>query len=162
MDGLTIRAAAPGDREGLRAAVIELQEHERRLHDSRLPGEAMADSYLVWMLERAAAARGVVLVAEVGGAFAGFAAGWVEEGANLAETPDSNRYGLVSDLCVLPRWRGRGVAKRLVEALETELKRVGVTRVRLFALAANATARAAYERAGYALYEVVYEKRLGR
>ena len=42
------------------------------------------------------------------------------------------------------------------------MARTGVTRIRLSALAANAPARSAYERAGYLLYEVVYEKPVGR
>jgi len=153
-----VRPATGFDRDRLRAAIVELQEHERRLHDTRPPGEAMADAYLAWMLERAATAGGAVFVAEVDGAFAGFAAGWVEESASLAETPDSNRFGFASDLCVLPAFRGRGVAGLLLAALEAHLARAGVARVRLYVLATNASARAAYERAGYRPYEVVYEK----
>jgi phosphinothricin acetyltransferase len=161
MDGLVVRPATASDRGALRAAIVELQEHERRLHDTRLPGEAMADAYLAWMLDQATAG-GAVLVAEVDGAFAGFTAGWVEEGASLAETPESDRHGFVSDLCVLPVWRGRGVARILLEALEAHLVRAGVSRVRLYVLAANTAARSAYEHAGYAPYEVVYEKTVFR
>jgi hypothetical protein len=43
---LTIRDAGPMDRAELRRAVVELQEHERKLHDTRLPGEQTADAYL--------------------------------------------------------------------------------------------------------------------
>ena len=153
-----VRPAFESDRLALRTAIVELQEHERRLSDSRLPGEAMADAYLAWILDRAGTARGAVFVAEVDGAFAGFAAGWVEENASLAETADSSRCGFVSDLCVLPAFRGQGVAQRLLEALEAHLRRAGVTRVRLYVLAANEEARVTYERAAYAPYEVVYEK----
>ncbi len=154
---LVIRTAIPTDGPDLRRAMIELQEHERRLHDSRLPGEAMVDAYLAWLLKEAEQ-DGIACVAEVGGAFAGFAVGWVKQGENPAETPDSNRCGYVSDICVLPAFRRLGVATRLLEALEAHLARAGVSRIRLFALAANGTARAAYERAGYAAYEVTYEK----
>ena len=88
MDRPTIRAATPSDRVDLRAAVVELQEHERRLSATRLPGDAMADAYLEWMLDRVETASGAVLVVEVDGVFAGFAAGWVEEDESLAETPE--------------------------------------------------------------------------
>ncbi len=54
MDGLTIRAAAPSDRPQLRWAVIELQDHESRLHPSRLPGDQIADAYLDSLQKRAA------------------------------------------------------------------------------------------------------------
>ncbi len=160
MDGLTIRTATPSDRGRLRAAVVELHEHERRLHNSRLPGEETADAYLDWMLAEAQQG-GAVLVAEAGGGFAGFAAGWIAQDNIIEETPDSNRYGCVSDVCVLPPFRGRRIASALLEALEARLRRRGVARIRLSALAANGAARKVYERSGFKPYEVVYEKVVG-
>jgi len=160
MDGLTIRLAKPSDQSELRRAVVELQEHERRLHATRLPDEAIADAYLAWILAQAAE-RGAVFVAESPNAFAGFAAGWIEDEANIAETRDSTRFGLVSDICVLAPYRGRRIASSLLEALETLFLRDGVSRIRIGALASNAAARASYERSGFAPYEVVYEKLIG-
>ena len=157
VDSLIIRPAAARDRPDLRLAVVELHEHERRLHPSRLPGEATADAYLDWMHAQAAE-NGAVLIAEVDDAFAGFAAGWVAEENLIEETADSNRFGLVSDVCVLARFRGRRIAGRLLDALEDRLARHGVRWIRLSALAANGAARSAYERSGYAAYEIVYEK----
>jgi ribosomal protein S18 acetylase RimI-like enzyme len=159
MDRLTIRAAARCDSPHLRRAVIELQDHESRLHASRLPGDQIADAYLAWM-EKRAAEDGAVLIAEIDGVFAGFVAGWIEEESHICETPDSNRFGYVSDICVLPAFRGRRIASQLLDAIELRLRREGVIRVRLFTLAANRAARASYERSGYAAYEVVYEKSL--
>ena len=60
MDGLTIRPAIPSDRRRLRAAVIELYEHERSLHNSHLPGEETADAYLAWMVAEAQAGAQVL------------------------------------------------------------------------------------------------------
>jgi ribosomal protein S18 acetylase RimI-like enzyme len=154
---LCVRPALASDRLALRAAIVELHEQERRLHDSRLPGEETADAYLIWMLAEAAR-DGAVFVAETGGAFVGFAAGWIVQENVIEETPDSNRFGYVSDVCVLPAFRGRRVAARLLTALETSLSLRGVTRIRLSTLAANHAARASYERAGYAPYEIIYEK----
>jgi ribosomal protein S18 acetylase RimI-like enzyme len=153
----SVRLAQTSDRLALRAAIIELHEAERRLHDSRLPGEETADAYLVWMLGEAAR-EGAVFVVEAGGVFAGFAAGWIVQESVIEETPDSNRFGYVSDVCVLPAFRGRRFAGRLLEALEARLSLTGVTRIRLSTLAANMAARASYERSGYVPYEIVYEK----
>jgi hypothetical protein len=50
MSGHIIRKATASDKSVLRGAVAELHEHERRLSPTRLPGEATADAYLVWML----------------------------------------------------------------------------------------------------------------
>jgi len=154
---LGVRAALPSDAHALRTAIVELHEQERRLHDSRLPGEETADAYLVWML--AGAARdGAVFVAEASGVFAGFAAGWIVQENVIEETPDSNRFAYISDVCVLPAFRGRRIAALLLETLEARLSLAGVNRIRLSALAANRVARAAYERSGYVAYEIVYEK----
>ena len=127
------------------------------LHATRLPGEQVADAYLDWML-RKAEASGAVFVAEANRIFVGFVAGWVEETENVAETPDSNRVGYISDIFVMPEFRGRQVAPQLLERIEQHLGGFGVARIRITALAANKSARAAYERAGFAPYEIVYER----
>lgn len=156
-DPITIRAATAADRPQLRRAIVELQDHERRLHSTRLPGEQIADTYLAW-IEHRATDNGAVLVAETGGIFAGFVAGWVEQDDNIAETADSNRFGYVSDICVMPACRGRHIALRLLDSIEQHLGSTGITRLRIGSLAANAAARATYERAGFAPFEVVHEK----
>jgi ribosomal protein S18 acetylase RimI-like enzyme len=156
-DPLTIRPATASDRPLLRRAIIELQDHERRLHATRLPSEQIADTYLA-RIEHLAAENGAVLVAEIDGLFAGFVAGWVEQNDNPAETADSNRFGYISDICVMPGYRGRHIALRLLESIEQHLGRTGVARLRIGSLAANAAARATYERGGFAPYEVVHEK----
>jgi ribosomal protein S18 acetylase RimI-like enzyme len=157
MNELAIRSAMPTDWPHLRRAVIELQEHERRLHLTRLPGEQIADAYLTWMQQRVAK-DGAVLVAEIKGAFVGFVAGWIEEEDNIAETPDSNRFGYISDICVMPAYRGRRIASRLLYELEKHLGRAGVRRLRIGSLAANRSAQASYQRAGFVPYEISYEK----
>ena len=154
---LRVRLALPSERLALRVAIVELHEEERRLHDSRLPGEQTADAYLEWMLAEVARA-GAVFVAEASGVFAGFAAGWIVQENFIEETPDSNRFGYISDVCVLRAFRGRRIAARLLEALESRLSLSGVARIRLSALVANQAARAAYERSGYTAFEIVYEK----
>jgi ribosomal protein S18 acetylase RimI-like enzyme len=157
MTELIVRAAQLSDRSHLRQAVIELQEHERRLHATRLPGEQIADAYLDWLLRRAEQG-GLIAVAEANGEFAGFAAGAIEDDDTITETADSNRYGLVSDVCVLPAYRGSRIAAKLIAALEEHFRRAGVSRMRIGALAANQPARAAYEYAGFVAYEIIYEK----
>lgn len=55
-----------------------------------------------------------MLVAERGTTFVGFVAGWIEEAESIAETPDSARFGYVSDICVMSALRGRWVAAQLL------------------------------------------------
>ena len=159
---IVIRQARASDGAELRRAFIELQEVERALHDSRLPGEAVADRYLEWLGKQARENGGVILVAEEDGIFRGFIAGWIAEDDDLAETPDSNRFGYISDLCVIEEARGRGIAQQLLAAAERQFARHGVARLRIVALAANAAARAAYAKYGFTPYEIIFEKRAER
>ena len=149
-ESLIIRPATSADRPRLRQAIVTLQDYERALHTTRLPGKQVADRYLDWMLHRTET-QGAVLVAESNGAFAGFVAGWIEETENVGETPDSNRVGYISDICIVPDFRGRRIATQLLSKIERHLGRAGVTRLRINSLAANQSARASYEHAGFCL-----------
>ena len=160
MVAITIRTARDGDRRFLRDAVFVLQEHERALHDSRRPGEAVAEAYRDWMLGEAARRSGAVFIAEADGVPAGFVACWVAEEESIAETPDSCRFGYVSDICILPQFRRLGIARDLLAAAERHLAAEDVTRLRLNALAGNHSAIATYESSGYAPYEIRFEKRV--
>jgi ribosomal protein S18 acetylase RimI-like enzyme len=157
---IIIRQARASDSVDLRRAFIELQEVERTLHDSRLPGEAVADAYLEWLAEQARENGGAIFVAQEDGIFRGFIAGWIVEDDHLIETPDSNRFGFISDLCVLAEARSRGIAQQLLAAAERHLACHGVRRLRIGALAGNAAARAAYLKYGFSPYEIVFEKRV--
>ena len=141
---VTIRDAEPIDRPQLRRAVVELQEYERYLHDTRLPGEQIVDAYLAW-IETQIGEGGVLLVAEIDRRFVGFIAGWIEHNDAITETPDSNRFGYISDVYVLPEFRGQRIATRLLSAIEERLSRAGITRIRVYSLAANATRELLHE-----------------
>jgi ribosomal protein S18 acetylase RimI-like enzyme len=90
--------------------------------------------------------------------FRRFVAGWIEETKNIGETPDSNRVGYISDICVMPDFRGRRIATQLLSSIEQHLGRAAVARLRINSLAANQSARASYEHAGFLPYEIIYEK----
>ncbi len=57
--------------------------------------------------------------------------------------------GEVKRMYVVPSWRGRGVARRLLAALEREASALGFVRVRLDTGTAQADARHIYETSGY-------------
>jgi ribosomal protein S18 acetylase RimI-like enzyme len=160
-DVTEIRRFLSSDRQSVLHALIEAQNHEMQLHDTRLPGETVAAAYLDRMLDDVEAGGGMLFVAEQDAAFVGFVGCLVVEDDVVQETPDSNRYGYIKDIFVDPRHRGRGVAQRLLVAAERYLAGTGVTRLRLNVLANNLTARRAYRRYGFADYEVIYEKRIG-
>ena len=156
----TIRPYAARDRAALVRMIAAPQDHEVPLHDSRLPGAATSEPYLAWLEEQLRAQSGAMFVAEADGAPMGYVACSVEEHDSAQETPDSNRYGLVNDIYVDLAFRSQGLAQRLLTAAENHLRTTGVTRLRTNVLANNEKARRAYERYGFAPYEVMYEKKL--
>ncbi len=99
-------------------------------HATRLPGKQIADIYLDWM-QHQAEAKGIVLVAERAGSFIGFAAGWIEQTENIGETAESNRFGYISDICIMAGFRGQKIAARLLDEIEPYFGRKGVVRLRI-------------------------------
>lgn len=155
-----IRPYEARERAALLRMIAALQDHEVPLHDSRLPGAATSEPYLAGLEEQLRGQSGAMFVAEAAGAPVGYVACLVEEYDSAQETPDSNRYGLVNDIYVDPAFRSQGLAQRLLAAAEAHLRTTGVTRLRINMLANNAKARRAYERYGFAPYEVMYEKKM--
>lgn len=55
----------------------------------------------------------------------------------------------VHDLAVLPRWRGQGIGRRLLRAVEAEARARGYCKITLEVRADNGAAMALYRRLGY-------------
>jgi ribosomal protein S18 acetylase RimI-like enzyme len=117
-----IRLATDQDGAHLLKAVTDEQDYERALHDIRRPGADIAGSYLAHTKPKIAQNQGALLVAEVNGVFAGYAACWIEHDGNIAETDDSNHFGYVADTYVVPEFRGRGVVSRMLETAESHMR----------------------------------------
>jgi ribosomal protein S18 acetylase RimI-like enzyme len=160
MAGVVIRPYRETDRAAVIAAEIDLQEYERTLHDTRLPGAAVMEAYFDGLQQQVAAQSGAILVAEDDGRLLGLVACVVVQDDMVAETADSNVHGYITDIYVVADRRGSGLAQALLRAAEDRLRPTGVSRVRINVLAANAMARRAYEKHGFEPYEVMYEKRL--
>ena len=162
MDALSIvlRDATPEDRPFLLDAIAALNDHERALHDTRLPGAEIAEAYFNKIHGKIATDHGSIVVAFIGARRVGYMACRIETDDAVAETADSNRFGYISDVFVTPDMRGRGIAALFVAEAERRLRPHGVTRLRLSSLANNDQAIRAYRKAGFADYEVALEKRL--
>jgi GNAT superfamily N-acetyltransferase len=160
MDEIKIRAFEQADRSAVLRAMIERQDYEASLHDTRLPGAIVGESYLEALLGDVQTKNGAIFVAEIDRQIVGVVACLLVEGNEIEETADANRHGYVTDIFVDPRYRGRGVAQRLLARAEEHLARTGATRLRINVLATNVKARRACEQCGFAPYEVMYEKRM--
>jgi ribosomal protein S18 acetylase RimI-like enzyme len=156
-----IRPCAPTDHDWVFQCLVDLQEHERALHDTRLPGVPYSRDYLDMLWDVLAENRGVMLIAEnAEGERLGMVAGYIADEPWPTETRESTRYGYVADIFVRPEARGTGLARALLDAVAAHLHAADptLTRLRINALAVNAGARRCYEKAGFTPYEVTYER----
>jgi len=157
---IRIRTYEPRDRADVIAAEADLQEYERKLHDTRIPGDEAAEPTFRLLESLISANEGELFVAEEDGAFVGYAAGFVLRDENPAETEDSNVCGYINDVYVVPHRRGRGIASLLLRAVENFLQAKGMARLRINTLVLNESAKRAYAKNGFEPYEVMMEKRL--
>jgi ribosomal protein S18 acetylase RimI-like enzyme len=102
-----------------------------------------------------------MLIAEdAAGERLGLVAGHIVDQPWPMETPDSTRYGYVSDIFIKPPARGTRLARELLDAIADHLRKAdpSLTRLRVNVLAVNRVACRAYEKAGFTPYEVMYER----
>ena len=146
---------------GLRECAIELQDYEHEL-DPRLPtGAEIVADYVPRMFYRCRHCDGKILIAEVDDEVAGYA--MVLARVSSDELEDGHfEYGLIADLVVLTRYRGQGLGRNLLEAVETFARDRGVRWLRIGVLAKNAAAEGLYEKSGFSKIYVEREKDLQR
>ncbi|MBS0196913.1 MAG: GNAT family N-acetyltransferase [Planctomycetes bacterium] len=144
---MAVRPAATADVPAILPMVREIC----RLHRSWDPAKYgylpdVLDRYALWLPERAADPRSVLLVADDAGTLAGFIVGTVE-----SEIPiyDISELGFIHDMWVEPTFRRRGLATRLVSGAVQRFLAMGVKQVRLDTAVPNQEARELFERAGF-------------
>jgi GNAT superfamily N-acetyltransferase len=149
---------APGDRAAVTRFVAAIQEHERALVPALRPGDAIAEAYAAHLLRSVAQRGGAMLMARAEGDTIGFVCGWPGTDDDPLVEPQARAHGYVSDLFVLPEWRGQGVGSLLLGAIEQALAACGFPRLRICAKAGNREALGSYAAFGFAAYEVILEK----
>jgi len=155
----TVREYTPADRVGVLDAIIELQDYERTLEDDRLPGAAIAEKHLEYMLQQCVDKNGRIFVASTSGRVVGLVCVWAEEefGEHYARP---SKAGFISDLVVREGYRRGGMGRALLMMAEDFLRAQGVTLVHLGVLSRNVTAHSFYIAVGYREYEAVLVKNL--
>jgi GNAT superfamily N-acetyltransferase len=98
----------------------------------------------------------LVLVAEADDTVVGYLAGSISEPGELRTV----RSAELESMCVAPSWRGRGVGEALARGFLEWAKERGAIWATVTAYAANAGARAFYERLGFASHTVTLGRRL--
>jgi GNAT superfamily N-acetyltransferase len=154
-----IREWSPGrERATLRPLVVVLQDFERGLEPTLPGGEAMADAYLTFLVERCARFAGRMFVAEEAGGAAGFVCVLTRV---PPDGPDDaiEEYAYVSDLVVCPEHRGQGLGRRLLARAEAAARESGARSLQIGVLARNRVAHELYRRMGFGDFQVRLVKR---
>jgi len=147
------------DYEGLRKCVIAIQEHERNIEPRMPRGQDIVDEYVPDLVQRCRKYQGKILIADVGGAVAGYVLILCKVVSRDIE--DGNmEFGLVGDLVVLEEFRTRGYGAKLLSAAETEAKANDVKWLRIGVLSANHVARNLYLSKGFRAHFDQLEKAL--
>jgi ribosomal protein S18 acetylase RimI-like enzyme len=139
---------------------IALQAAEHEMHPSRRPGPALDPVAIDELYRRTGGDDGAILLAEQDGTAIGYIAFYAAtlDGLELRDAARQSLY--ISDLCVVPTLRGKGIAGRLLAEAERQCRALQLPRLSIGVLAANDAARAAYRRAGYVPYEFWLEKHI--
>jgi ribosomal protein S18 acetylase RimI-like enzyme len=146
------------DRAAVRACFAELQDVERGLEPALPAGVAVAEAYLDFMFARSAEWDGAVFVAEEGGAVVGFVCVWARVPPD--DPSEVRSCAHVSDLVVLPAWRGRGIGHALLARGEAYARTRGAERLRIGVMARNEGARRLYVTRGFREVYVLLTKAL--
>lgn len=137
---------------------VELQDSLHRLEPQVLEGKT-AKPYFDFMVARCAETSGKVFVAEVNQQVVGFVCVWGKvPSEELDEEP--SEYAYISDLVVLPAYRGQGLGQRLLQKAEAHARGQGAAALQIGVLAANTGAVNLYQRQGFRAYEVLLTKSL--
>lgn len=157
---IQIDSFVDGDTSALVAGIADLQEIERTLSDTRRPGSEIAESYVRYLKESTAQKSGAIFVARANGKVVGFISCWIGHNDNLAETPESNTYGYISDAYVNSAFRNQGIFQKLNALAERHLFQCAEIKIiRINVLAENTQALHAYQKAGYKPEEIVLVKK---
>ena len=135
---LVLRRARPADRDALVALMIAFNAVEQVAWDPRASMRAL--EHLL-----ASDETGAIVVAESGGALAGYAV--VTWGFDLEF---AGRDAFLTEIFVRPVHRRAGVARALLHTVMDTARAVGAAALHLMVYPENAPAIALYERAGFA------------
>jgi ribosomal protein S18 acetylase RimI-like enzyme len=144
-----IREYEDSDAAELEECFVELQDFELRLDAYLADSRTVVKQYLAHMFSRCAETEGKVFVAESEQRVAGFISVWAKVKAKMIEEKEYE-YAYISDLVILPAYRGRGLGHALLSKAEEYARAAGATTLRIGVLAKNDVARNLYQKFGFA------------
>jgi ribosomal protein S18 acetylase RimI-like enzyme len=160
METIAIEHYQPSDFDAIKSFVESIQEYERALVPELKPGTEIGLAYTTILIDTIVNQEGIVLVAKVGSVAIGFACAWIDSDDDPLLSDAARSHAYVSDLFVDERYRRRGVARLLLEAIDNEMLQRGCKRIRICTKAFNHAALNCYQANGYSAYEIILCKTL--
>jgi len=157
---VNIRRYTPADADVLRTMIAELRAHEISIDPACRPWEQVADGYFDFISSKVAASSGCCWIVEVADEIAGFSVGYEDSIDEVFLKDEEKTFAYVSDTYVKPGFRRHGLARQLNESMERYFAARGVRKMRHVVLGANIAINNMLQQAGYAPYEIIYEKRI--
>ena len=160
-----IRDARPSDREHLVRCLDAMQDRMVELDRwdrlQRTPDHGPLN--LARLRHEVRKNRGFVLVAEADGVPAAAAFAHLRTFSKEQRTAERpTKMGYLSDLSVLPPWRGRGIGTKLLREVEIRFRQAGCDHLALGVFVPNRDAQRLYRKAGFRPEGLFMVKRLGR
>ncbi len=159
---MNIREYKPEDHIQVENLLAELQDLEAKIIPGMKPGKEMAERYLRdAVLEDVSEKEGKIFVAEQDRKVIGFLWVYVEkEPRDFMYTEPIYVFLHIGDFIVTRNFRGQGIGKALMRAVENYAKEKGIDKIKLQATAKNIQAREVYEKWDFEEDEVTLIKYL--
>ncbi len=119
-----------------------LQKAEKQFHQLLPDGTATPGQHL-FTIEDAETASRVGMI-------------WFAENRSRAEP-----VAFIYDFLIYPEYRRKGYGAQAMQAVEEEIRKLGISKIELHVFGHNTAARALYEKAGYGIAGIYMSKRIG-
>jgi ribosomal protein S18 acetylase RimI-like enzyme len=154
---MIIREFRSEDISQIEDCYIELQDYLRLLEPDMHEGTFIVKKYLEYMFSECEATNGKVFVAELEDKIVGFVSIWAKVESDAVDEK-TTEYAFISDIVVLPGYRGKGIGSTLMAKAEGYAVSQGAKTIRLAVLAKNDTARSLYNNYGFKDHLIIMRK----
>ena len=156
---LRIRDYIPNDLDGLKICLIALQEAEQEFSPLVADGRLIADDYFSELMHRTSTEAGKIIVAEHDNQIAGYVA--IQSRVKADKIHEiAYEYAYISDLVVLPEYRGLGYGRALLDEAIEFAKSQKAKLIRIGVAAQNTPANKLYVENGFEPIAIIMEKTL--
>ncbi len=158
---MNIREYKTEDREQLEALIAQLQDYEAGFIEGMRAGKEMASQDLDHLLKQCNEKQGKIYLAEEEGEIVGFICSLLEkQSTDIMYYEPFSIFVEIEELMVLEKYRGRGIARSLIDKADDYAKENSLKKVKLNVLAKNILAREIYKKLGFEEDEIILVKKM--